>query len=222
MGYFTYYLVWIALAYAVQHPFVLLGAVLVYLFRGFLPDPVVYLQTSGRIRALRSDADANPSNVRARRDLAELYLLRMRPKKALAVLDEARRRAPDDAELLYLTGVARVRSGDPEGALEPLVRAVDIDPRIRFGEPYLVAAKALVELRRLEEAVDALEHYVRTNTSSVQAHARLALLHHRLGDRDAARSSLREALATWSALPGFRRRKEIGWWLRAQAARLWI
>jgi predicted Zn-dependent protease len=138
------------------------------------------------------------------------------------LLDEARQREPNDAELLYLTGLARLRAGDAKGAIEPLVAAVDIDPRVRFGEPYLAAAEALVKLNMLEEATDALQRYTRANTSSVEGRVRLALLERRRGDRDAAKEALREALSTWRQVPGYRRRKELRWWFRAQWARLVI
>jgi predicted Zn-dependent protease len=220
MGYWTYYLAWMALSYAIHNPWAMVGAVVFFVLRPFIPDPFILLRTWGRLRALEAQVAANPANVTARRDLAVLWLERLRPRRALELLDEARKRAPDDAELLYLTGLARVRSGDPEGALDPLVRAVEIDPRVRFGEPYLVAAEALTSLSRLEEAEDALDRYVSTNTSSLQGYVRLAGVRKRRGDHPGAKAALREALDTWSQLPGYRRRIEMRWWLRAWAARI--
>jgi predicted Zn-dependent protease len=220
MGYWLYYLAPLFLGFALQRPWLAAGVLVVFVFRSHIPDPVVLLKTFGRIRALDAQITANPANVTARRDLAVLWLERLRPRRALELLDEARRRSPDDAELLYLTGVARLRSRDPEGAIEPLVKAVDIDPRVRFGEPYLTAAEALVALGRLEEAEDALERYVSANSSSVQGFVRLSEVRRRRGDHEGARKALTEALATWSVVPGYRRRAEIGWWMRAQLARL--
>lgn len=220
MGYWTYYLAWMALSYAIHQPWVLVGAVVFFVLRPFIPDPVVLMRTWGRIRALDAQIAANPANVTARRDLAVIWLERMRPRRALTLLDEARGRTPDDAELLYLTGVARLRSGNAEGALEPLVKAVDVDPRVRFGEPYLVAAEALVSLGRLEEAEDALERYVSSNSSSLQGYVRLCQVRRRRGDREGAKAALREAFDTWAQLPGYRRRAEVGWWMRAWVARI--
>lgn len=222
MGYWTYYLAWFALAYLLRYPWLLAGVLVFFALRRFIPDPVVWLGTMGRIRRLRGDVEANPANARARRDLARIYLQRRRPRGALRLLDEALRRVPDDAELLYLAGLARLRSGEPEGALAPLVRAVELDPRVGFGEPYLVAAEALQRLGRLEEAEDALLRYVDRNSSSVQALTRLALVRSRRNDRQGAREALGEALATWSQVPRFKRRSELGWWLRAQIARVFL
>lgn len=221
MGYWLYYLALIFLGYALQRPWVMVGVLVFFVLRPYIPDPWVLLKTLGRMRALDAQIAANPANITARRDLAVAWLERMRPRRALQLLDEARRRDPDDAELLYLTGVARLRSGDPEGALEPLVKAVEIDPKVRFGEPYLAAAEALEKLGRLEEAEDALERYVHSNSSSVQGFVLLADVRRRRGDREGAEKALHEALSTWSQVPGYRRRAELGWWLRAQLARLW-
>jgi tetratricopeptide (TPR) repeat protein len=220
MGYLAYYLLWFGLAYASHYPGLAVGAVVVYLCRGFLPDPWVWLRTLGRIRSLRSDIAANPANVTARRDVARLYLERRRPRTALTFLDEARKRHPDDPELLYLTGLARYRAGDAEGALDPLVRAVDLRPGLLFGEPYLVAGDALLRLGRPAEAEDAFDRFVHANTSSVQGFVKLARARQKGGDADGARAALREALETWRQVPGFKRRRELGWWLEANLRRL--
>jgi len=220
MGYWTYYLGWILLTYALHQPWMIVGVAVFFVFRPFIPDPVLLARTWGRIRSLDAQIAANPSNVTARRDLAEIWLSRLRPGRALELLDEARKRHPDDAELLYLTGVARLRSGDAEGALDPLVQAVEVDPRVRFGEPYLVAADALTRLGKLEEAEDALERYTTSNTSSVQGFVRLAEVRERRGDKQGAQQAIREALDTWKQIPRYRRRSELGWWLRALWRRL--
>jgi predicted Zn-dependent protease len=219
MGYWTYYLLFMLLTYVLQQPLLLVGVVVFFLLRPFVPDPWVIARTWGRIRRLDAQISANPANVTARRDLAELWLERRRPGRALALLEEARRRDPKNAELLYLTGLASMRSGDAKGAIDPLVEAVAIDARVRFGEPYLVAAEALSALDRLEEAEDALERYTSTNSSSLQGFVRLADVRKRRGDAKGAKAALSEALSTWGQIPAYKRRAELGWWVRALIAR---
>jgi len=222
VGYWSYYLAFLVLAYLTQYPWLLAGIVVFFLARRFVPDPLIILRTFGQIRRLKQQIQMNPSNVTARRDLARIYLARLRPRAALHLLDEARRRFPDDAELLYLTGLARLRAGRAEEALDPIVKAVAIEPRVSFGEPYLVAGDALVKLRKLEEAEDSYERYVEANTSSVEGFTKLAIVRKRRGDPDGAKQALGEALDTWTAVPGYKKRKELAWWFRAQVARIWI
>lgn len=223
MGYWTYYLILVAVSYAagtIGIPMLIVGIAALALLRRVLPDPVIWLRTSGRIRSLRSEVAANPANATARRHLAMLHLERRRPRAALRLLDEARQRDDDNPELLFLIGLARFRSGDAQGALEPLVQAVEKEPRLRYGEPYLVAGLALLDLGRKAEAEDALERFVGVNSSSLEGRVRLARLRAARGDSAGARAAVREALSTWGQLPRFGRRKQLGWWLRAQLARV--
>lgn len=218
-GYWTYYLGWIALMYLLRSPWLLLGVVAFLVFRRFIPDPGVLLGTWGRIRSLRGQIEANAANVSARRDLARIYIERKRPARAISLLDEALKRHPDDAELLFLKGLAEHRRGNHEAALEPLVRAVDLDARVGFGEPYLVAGDALFALGRLPEAEDAYARFVEANGSAIEGQLKLARALARAGKRDEASKAVDEALDTHAQLPGYARRKQFGWWLRCQLAR---
>jgi tetratricopeptide (TPR) repeat protein len=223
MGYYwAYYLVVLLAYWASDHPAILLGLVLLFVARRWIPDPWVFMRTFGRIRALRGQVRANPANVTARRDLARIYLERLRPGAALALIDEARERDHASTELLFLRGLALHRTGKHEEALAPLVEAVALDPRVGFGEAFLVAGDALSALGRHEEAIDAYERYVEKNTSSVQGHVKLALAHHRAGEAKEAKEALTEARRTWGLIPGYTRRREIGWYVRAQLYRVWL
>lgn len=220
MGYYTYYLALIAVSMIAQYPPLLIGIVVFFLLRRWLPDPIVLLRTMGRIQALQRQIEANPANVTARRDLAMVYVERLRPGRALELLEEARKRFPEDAELLYLAGLAQWKRGAADKALDLLVKSVQLDPRVRFGEPYLVAGDALRKLGRTEEAIDAYERFVQTNSSSIEGYVKLALAHRAGKDEKASKAALEEAFKTWSQIPGYTRRKELKWWLYAWVCRL--
>jgi tetratricopeptide (TPR) repeat protein len=190
--------------------------------RRWIPDPWILLRTFGHMRRLRDQVRANPSNAIARRDLARLYLERMRPGAALAHIEEALERDPDSAELAFLRGHALHDLGRDEEALPPLVEAVERDHRVGFGQAYLIAGDALSRLKRHEEAIDAYERFLEKNTSSIQGWTKLALAHHRAGEQKEAQKALAEARATWSAIPSYRRRQEISWLLRAYLLGLWL
>jgi hypothetical protein len=221
-GYWTYYLGFIVLTYLLRTPWLLLGVVVFLVLRRFIPDPGVVLGTWGRIRTLRSQIEANQANVSARRDLARIYIERKRPKLAVSLLEEALQRHPNDAELLFLKGLALHRKGDHEAALDPLVQAVEADPRVGFGEPYLIAGDALFALGRLPEAEDAYARYVEANGSSIEGQLKLARTLARAGKRDEAKRQVHDALDTYTKLPGYARRKQLGWWLRTQLAKATI
>jgi tetratricopeptide (TPR) repeat protein len=220
MGYFGYYAVILVASYLLRFPWLIPLVVVFYALRRFIPDPYVWARTAGHIRRLRAQVAANPANATARRDLARLHLERFRPGRALALLDEALARHPDDAEMLYLKGLSHLRAGQPDRALDPLVRAVDLDPRVGFGDPYKAAGDALVALGRVEEAEDAYERFVDTNTSSLEGYYKLAKARLRLRDREGATAALRELGGTYHQLPAYSRRRQLGWYLRGLGLRL--
>lgn len=222
MGYATYYIALMLASYVLRYPPLLLAVVVFFVLQRFLPDPWVWLKTMGRMSSLGREIAANPANATARRDLARIYLEQMRPGAAITLLDEAEKRFPDDAELLFLGGAARVRKRRYEEALPKLVRAVEIDSRVRFGEPFLIAGDALRQLGRDEEALDAYQRYAELSSSSIEGHVKVASVQRALGNSTEARTALEEALATWRQIPGYSRRKQLGWWLRAQAMRVII
>jgi tetratricopeptide (TPR) repeat protein len=220
MGYFGYYAAIFLASYLLRFPWLIPLVLVFYFFRRFIPDPYVWARTAGHFRRLTAQVSANPANATARRDLARLHLERFRPGRALALLDEALARHPDDAEMLYLKGLSHLRAGQADRALEPLVRAVSIDPRVGFGDPYKAAGDALIALGRVDEAEDAYERFTETNTSSIEGYFKLAKARGRLGDREGASAVLHELFDTHRQLPAYSRRRQLGWYVRALFLRL--
>jgi tetratricopeptide (TPR) repeat protein len=232
MGYFSYYLLSIGLAVAVRNPAAAGVAVVFWLCRGFLPDPVVWFRTMGRISKLKNDIAMNPANLIATRDLARLYVERKRPRQAIGIIEQTRQRMAestrhpqgslDDAELLYQLGIAKLQSGDPEGALSPIVSALAIAPEVGRGDPYLVAANALIGLGRWEEAEDSLVRFIEKNTSSVEAFVKLARVRAKQKDEPGSADAIAQAKQTWRVLPSFLKRRQWPWFAAAIASPIWL
>lgn len=220
VSYWTYYAMWFFASYALRQPMFLAGIVAFLVFRPFIPDPTALWRAFQRIGPLRRQVEINSANVTARRDLAFLYLDLLRPAAALEVLDQALVRAPDDAELLYLSGVALHRSGRNKAALERLIKAVERSPRVRFGMAYRVAGDALMFLKRWDEAIDAYQRYLDVNSSDVGAYLQLAQAHAHANEHDAAKATIAEGLKTFRVLPGGLKRRSIGAWLRLHWTRV--
>jgi tetratricopeptide (TPR) repeat protein len=216
MGYLLYYLVPMVAAYALRYPWLLLGAAGLFVLRRWLPDPYLWLKHARRVRSLKAQIAENADNVTARRDLAKVWLEKRRPRRALKLLEEARRRDGGNVELMFLQGKALLLSGRAEEALPPLVEAAHTNERFQYGDAYLVAGRALYVLGRNAEAEDAFARYVSINSSTVEGRVRLACARRELRDADGARATTREALETFAHLPRFRRRQELMWYLRAR------
>lgn len=216
MGYVPYYLLFLVGGWALRYPYLLLLAVAVWLLRRWIPDPLLYFKHAGHVRRLKVEIRENADNVTARRDLAKIWLAKNRPRRAIPLLEEARRRDHESEELPFLLGKALFLSGRAEEALPLLVEAAQKNERHLYGESYLVAGKALFKLRRFAEAEDALTRYLAINSSSVEGRVMLACARRELADAEGARQAMREALETFAQVPRFRRRAEWRWYLRAR------
>src|SRR6185312_1686179 len=143
MGYLAYYLFFFVISYTLRYPWLLAAVVVVWLSRRWLPDPYLYFKHAGHVRRLKAEIAHNAENATARRDLAKIWLAKKRPRRAIVLLEEARRRDRDSAELPLLLGTALYGAGRADEALPLLVEAAGKNERQMYGEAYLVAGKAL-------------------------------------------------------------------------------
>src|SRR6185436_1607378 len=101
MGYLAYLAIFYGFSYfwgyAHQYPYLILAAVGIYLAKRmrWLPDPYLWIKHAARVSRLKSEISQNQENVTARRDLARIWLEKKRPRRAIPLLEEARRREPD-------------------------------------------------------------------------------------------------------------------------------
>jgi tetratricopeptide (TPR) repeat protein len=216
MGYVPYYVFFLVAGWLLRYPYLLLLGLAVWLLRRWIPDPYLYFKHAGHVRRLRAEIRENADNVTARRDLAKIWLTKRRPRRAIPLLEEARRRDHDSAELALLLGKALLMSRRAEESLPLLVEAAQRNERQMYGEAYLIAGKALARLGRHSEAEDALVRYLAINSSSVEGRVLLACARRELKDAAGAKQATRDALETFAQVPSFRRRVELLWYLRAR------
>ena len=220
MGYLGYYFAWLAFSYVIREPRLLVGLLVLFFVRGLLPPPGAIFGALGRAGRLREQVKVNRANITARRDLATIYLNLLRPRRAITLLEEGLALAPEDAELIYLHGVALHRAGRHTEALAQLLAAIERDGRLRHGHPFFVAGETLLALKRWDDAADAFERYLDFNGSDVAAHTCLARAYAGAGNAGAARKWLLVGLSTWHGLPGALKRRNFGAYLRGQWARI--
>lgn len=138
--------------------------------------------------------------VRARVDDGELNLALGRAlvatseyDRATAVLTRAAAALPEHADAQNFLGVALYRNGAAADARAAFVRAVKLEPdRVSF---LVNLGRTCSDERMYDEAKSALERALRVEPASAEAHASMAVLCHRTGDRSRALHHARAALA---------------------------
>jgi uncharacterized protein (TIGR02996 family) len=182
----------------------------------FLPDPFRWV-TRWRRRAQLGRALAdNPSDRRARLELADLLLEAKQPAEAVATLRFNVEAGDDDVHTAYLWGTALGRGGQAEAAERALAVARTADPRFRSGEIDLELGRQRLARGDAAGAKEALERLLELRPGTVEGRWFLVRALERLGDAAGAARRRDEAWAEYAALPRFQRRAQRGyaWRLR--------
>jgi tetratricopeptide (TPR) repeat protein len=167
------------------------------------------------IRELDRVVQTNPHDATARADLGRLLVEAGQPGRAVSHLEMARARAPEVVENTYYLGAARLGLGDGAGGRPLVEEALGRDPRLGYGEPHLRLANYYLDHGQPAEALVHLERFRELHASSVEGRYKLARAYLATGQGDRARASLDDAVRAYRGAPGFKRREERLWRLRA-------
>ncbi|WP_274649665.1 tetratricopeptide repeat protein [Paenibacillus humicola] len=183
-------------------------------FIGITPSVVKPLRRMGAIRRLRQQIHMNPNDIPSKHELARLLIERKHFKEARDILMPLQDSLEHSAEFWDDLGTALAHLSEPEGAEAAIRNALSINPRVKYGEPYLRLA-ALHAKTDPERAIGHLEEFRAIQSSSCEAYYRLARLYEQLGRDDQAKRSLAECLEVYRLLPRYKKRQERKWALLA-------
>lgn len=212
------------LFWLIGNPFVAIIVLLLILyvldrrFVGLSPSFVKPLKRRSRIKKLEQLLRLNPSDVSSKMELARLQLERKSYARARETLESIGDVMEHSAEYWDDLGTALLFTGDKERGEQAMLRALDINPRVKYGEPYLRLAAA--NRSDAERALSYLEKLRDIHSSSCEAYYRMGLIYKELGNKAEAKRAFEEAVAIYASLPRYKRRQERSWALRSWAAKL--
>ncbi|WP_458119244.1 tetratricopeptide repeat protein [Paenibacillus sp. Z6-24] len=186
-------------------------------FVGISPSLVRPLRRLSRIRSLRRLIAGSPSDMSSRYELARLLMERKRHREALGWLEQIGHAYADSAEYWDDLGTCQLHTGQQAEGERHILQALDINPRVKYGEPYLRLASEYIG-KDQERALHYLEQFRSMQSSSCRAYYMLGMLDRSLGHTEAARSAFDEGVSLYRFLPKYKKRSERGWafrsWLR--------
>jgi tetratricopeptide (TPR) repeat protein len=183
-------------------------------FIGFLPSFVKPFKRGRRLSQLRQELTANPHNTGSKLEAARLLIEKKRYKEALDYLEQVRPIMDDSAEVLYEIGYCYLKLGDVEEGERIVLQSLEMNPRLKYGEPYLRLGEAVASMHP-ERAIGYLEQFRREHSSSCEAYYKLGKLYARLGRQREAGEAFRETGQIYRSLPKYKRRTERRWALLA-------
>jgi len=213
-------LLWVLLG----NPFVAILVLLLLLyfldrsFIGFFPSFLRPIRRSRRLSKALQDIRERPFDVSAKQEAARLYMEKKRWSDARRLLEQIMPVMEHSAEVTCDLGICRVKTGDVEQGERDILRALEMNPRVRYGEPYLRLAEALAPTSA-ERAVAALQRFREANSSSCELYYRLGRFYETLGRKADAKAAYAEAVDVYRALPKYKRKTERRWALLSAARR---
>ncbi|MBU0704859.1 MAG: tetratricopeptide repeat protein [Chloroflexi bacterium] len=135
----------------------------------------------------------NPQDSDARVALAEYYLNEGAYQKSLDQATQVLALYPEHEGALLLSGIAYIRLGQPEAAVDPLEKFVALrrdrpmaDADVVLEAAYYFLGTSYIQLNRLGEAISALEAALAINPTDADALYQLGLAYHANGQPEAA------------------------------------
>lgn len=207
------------LFWLIGNPFVaiLVMLILLYLldrrFVGLTPSVFKPLKRMSRIKKLRQQINLSPNDVSSKHELARLLIERKKYSEALHWLVPLQPVLEDSAEYWDDLGICYLNGGDEGKGVASTLRALELNPRVKYGAPYLRLAAHFAN-GRTDQALAYLQAFQEINSSSCEAYDQQASIYKQLGNAQEARRSTEEGLRIYSMLPRYKKRQERKWAVR--------
>lgn len=214
---FTFLFIWLTWLLGNPITAIIILLVVLYLidrrFVGLSPSIVKPLKRNARIRKLKAHIASAPNDVSAKQELARLLIEKKKFREALQLLEPLRRTLEDSAEYWDDLGHCCWATGRVDEGEACMLKALELNPRVKYGAPYLRLATLHAE-RNAEKSISYLREFQQIQSSSCEAYYRLAAIYRQLGRVQEAKDAAEEGLNMYRTLPRYKKRSERGWAVR--------
>lgn len=182
-------------------------------FIGLTPSIVKPFRRVRQTTKLKKRIELAPNDVSSKLELARVLIERKKFRQARVLLEPLRDTMDESAEYLDDLGVCLLETGDPAQGEAAIRRALELNPRVKYGAPYLRLA-AFYSTRDAAKALSDLEQFQEMQSSSCEAYLRLAGIYKQMGRKEDAQAAVEEGLRTYKLLPRYKKRTERPWAIR--------
>ncbi|MWV43617.1 tetratricopeptide repeat protein [Paenibacillus sp. HJL G12] len=193
---------------------ILVILVIVYLldrrFVGVLPSLTKPFKRMGQISKLRTQISMNPNDVSSKHELARLLIDRKRDAEAQKLLESIEYQSEDSAEFWDDLGTVYLRQGNIQQGEAYILKALEINPRVKYGRPYLRLADVYKNSDR-DKAVDYVHRFQEIQSSSCEGFYLLGMMYKALDRKNEAKEAFQESIHIYRSLPKYKKRQERKW-----------
>ncbi|WP_424768358.1 tetratricopeptide repeat protein [Paenibacillus sp. sgz302251] len=207
------------LAWIFGNPFIAIIVLLILFyaldrrFVGLSPSFIKPLKRLSRIRKLKQHTQLSPNDVSAKLEHARLLIERKKYSEALKWLEPLEHTLEDSAEYWDDLGLSYFYSGNSDRGVACMHRSLELNPRVKYGAPYLRLATHYSKART-DQALSYIRAFQEIHSSSCEAYDRLAAIYNLMGQKNEAARVVEDGLRIYRTLPRFKKRQERKWAVR--------
>jgi tetratricopeptide (TPR) repeat protein len=166
---------------------------------GFLPDIFAPIRRNRQIKNMLTDLSINPSNSNDAIDLGVLYFEKKQYEKAVNYFMRAYDRVKNSEKLYLYLGMAQIELGRFDEGKEALIKALQINPNVGYGIPYVYLIKVALSKNDIEEVKSLEDKFSRyANTENFY---KMGIVFKKAGDKDKAKNMFDNAVKEYSYCP---------------------
>ncbi|MCM3783029.1 tetratricopeptide repeat protein [Neobacillus mesonae] len=213
------------LFYLFGNPFIAIIVLLliIYLldrrFVGVFPSLTKPYRRMRNISKNRQQIAMNPNDVTAKLDLARLLIERKKYKEAQEHLLTIEASYEHSAEYWDALGTTEIHLGQLEAGEQNILKALDINPRVKYGQPYLRLASAFKD-KDQNKALRYVEQFQEISSSSSESYYYLGQVYLALGQKAEANDAFSQSIQVYRSLPKYKKRQERRWAVRSMFKKL--
>jgi tetratricopeptide (TPR) repeat protein len=208
--------IYILLTLLTRNPLLALAVIILIMFLaerrfiGLLPDFTATWRRVNRVRELQREVRVNPANAEAYLELGEACLQKGQYEQALSYLNSAAAKMEDHPLLHFYLGAAYYQLGRIDEGRVEIERAIELNPKASFGEPYLYLAKIYLQQKQPAEKIEQLYQNL-MQYGSPKIHYLAGNLFLTCNEREKASCLFRETIENYQACRGSLRRIYRRW-----------
>lgn len=182
-------------------------------YLGIFPNLFRPYQLSRRLRKVRQELALGPHNASLKLEAARILVEKRRYAEGMVLLDDLIHIMSDSAEVWFEAGRCRLKLGDLSIGEAHILQALQLNPRVRYGEPYLRLGEAYADVDQ-NKAIQYLRQFQEIHSSSCEAYYRLGIVLEKMNQKGQAKQAYEEAMTIYQSLPKYKRKSERRWvWL---------
>ena len=183
-------------------------------FIGLSPSIVRPFRRRNAIARWKRQLQMSPHDFSAKTELARLLIESGKYAQAREILLAIQTQSEHSAEYWSDLGACELALGRLEEGEQAMLRALEISPRVKYGQPYLRLGEAWAK-EDPAKALRYLEAFQTVNSSSCEAFYRLGKLYAELGKQQEAAAAFRECRDLYGSLPRYMKRAERKWVIKS-------